>query len=185
MASLKDDGGTLETQLYIIFNHEDDEAAHRCRQHLECVCVETIFSMLREVPYEPPAMDGSPKVIANSLETYFIEICGAIHNYSFDIFAHRLTKHKHKLSDIRGYIEQDRTRFDSKRVQLRTILGLEVGGVPSACRHDCHGRRQRADHETTSFHHHYTNTSKHLLVLTKHNLPKDMFSDNKVTSYIA
>jgi len=47
--------------------------------------------MLRQVPYKPPAMGGSPKVIANSLEIDFIEICRAIHNYSFDIFAHRAT----------------------------------------------------------------------------------------------
>ena len=34
MASLKDDNGTLETRLYIVFNHEDDETAHRCPRHL-------------------------------------------------------------------------------------------------------------------------------------------------------
>ncbi|KAF8487750.1 hypothetical protein F5888DRAFT_1911251 [Russula emetica] len=34
MACLKDDKGTLETRLYVVFNHEDDEAARRCPQHL-------------------------------------------------------------------------------------------------------------------------------------------------------
>jgi hypothetical protein len=106
MACLKDDKGTLETRLYIVFNHEDDEAARRCPQHLQ-----VIFNMLRQVPYKPPALDGSPKVISNELENDFIEICRAIHNYSFDIFAHRVTKREHKLSDIRGYIEQDQTQF--------------------------------------------------------------------------
>jgi hypothetical protein len=105
MAGLKDDSGTLQTRLYIVFNHEDDDAAARCPQHLEA-----IFNMLRQVPYEPPA-DGSPKFIANELENDFIEICKVIHDYSFDIFAYRVTKREHKLSDIREYIEQDQTHF--------------------------------------------------------------------------
>ena len=53
------------------------------------------------------------KVIANELENDFIEICRAIHNYSFDIFAHRVTKREHKLSDIRGYLELDQTHCPS------------------------------------------------------------------------
>jgi hypothetical protein len=106
MASLKDNGGTLETTLYIVFNNEDDEAARRCPKHLE-----TIFSMLSKVPYTPPATGGSPKVISNSLEFQLVDFCTVIHNYSFDIFAHRVTKRQHKLPDIRGYIEQDRTQF--------------------------------------------------------------------------
>jgi hypothetical protein len=73
MASLKEDNGTLETQLYIIFNHKNNEAAHCCPQHLEA-----IINMLREVRYMPPAMDGSPKVIDESLEIDLIEICRAI-----------------------------------------------------------------------------------------------------------
>ena len=66
--------------------------------------------MLHKVPYTPPAI-GSPKVLANELTDDFIKICEAIHSYSFNIFVHRVTKHKDKLSDIRGYIEQDRTKF--------------------------------------------------------------------------
>jgi hypothetical protein len=60
MASLKDYKGTLETRLYNVFSHEDDEAAGHCRQHLE-----DRFEMLHQVPYrdKPPAMDGSPKII--------------------------------------------------------------------------------------------------------------------------
>ena len=86
MASVKDDKGTLETRSYIVFNHEDDEAARHCRQHMH-----DVFNMLRQVRYYPPAMDGSPNVIANELEDDFIEICRAIHNYSFDVFAYRVT----------------------------------------------------------------------------------------------
>ncbi|KAF8495875.1 hypothetical protein F5888DRAFT_1907502 [Russula emetica] len=59
-----------------------------------------------------------PKVISNELENDFTEICRAIHNYSFDIFAHRVsgvTKREHKLSDIRGYIELDQTHFTPQR----------------------------------------------------------------------
>ena len=47
-ACLKDDKGTLETQLYIVFNHEEDEAPRRCGQHLQ-----SIFKMLQKVPYQP------------------------------------------------------------------------------------------------------------------------------------
>ena len=65
--------------------------------------------MLRKVLYVPPAMDGSPKLIASSLENDFIVFCGAIHHNSFDIFAHHVTKHENWHSDIRGYIEQDQT----------------------------------------------------------------------------
>jgi hypothetical protein len=113
MACLKVDKGTLETRLYVVFNHENDDAARRCPQHLQ-----VIFDMLRRVPYNPPAI-GSPNVIANEIENDFIEICKVIHDYSFDIFAHRVTKHEHELSDIRRYIKQDRAHF---RPQQRATL---------------------------------------------------------------
>jgi hypothetical protein len=106
MACLKNVKGTPETRLYIVFNHEDDESARRCPQHLQ-----TIFEMLRQVPYNA----GSPKVITKELEGDLIEICKAIHNYSFDIFAHRVSKRKHNLSDIREFIEQDRTHFTTEQ----------------------------------------------------------------------
>jgi hypothetical protein len=106
MASLKDNAGTLETQLYIVFDHENDESAVDCRQHLQ-----KIFNMLQLVPYIPPATDGSPKVIAEELQSNHIEFCQAIHDYSFNIFRYRVTKHEDKLSEIRGYIEQDRQNF--------------------------------------------------------------------------
>ena len=106
MASLTNDKGTLLTQLYIAFNHQDNGAVLSCPQHLQ-----SIFTMLREVPYKPPAIDGSPKSIAKEFQSNLIEICSAIHNYSFDIFAYRVTKRQHRFSDIRRYIEQDRTHF--------------------------------------------------------------------------
>src|SRR5258708_18150345 len=118
MASLKDNAGTLETQLYIVFNHEEDESAVYCPQHLQ-----NIINMLRQVPYRPPATDGSPKVIAGELESNYVEICQAIHNYSFDVFRYRITKREHKLSEIRGYIKQDRDDFtDQRRETLLTFL---------------------------------------------------------------
>src|SRR6266436_8828529 len=96
MASLKDNAGTLETQLYIVFNHENDESAVNCRQHLQ-----KIFNMLHLVPYRPPATDGSLKVIARELESNHVEICQAIHNYSFHVFHYRVTKRRSRLSEIR------------------------------------------------------------------------------------
>ena len=80
----------LETGLYIIFNHEDDEAAGSCAQHLQF-----IFDMLCQVPYKLPSMEGSRKVISKELKNNLIEICRAIHNHSFEIFAYRVTKRKH------------------------------------------------------------------------------------------
>jgi hypothetical protein len=102
-AYLKDDKGTLETRLYIVFNHKDDDEVVVV-QHLQ-----DIFKMLHQVPYK--SMDSSPKVIANDLQNDYIKVCRAIHNYSFDIFAYRVTKREHKLPDIRRYIELDQTYF--------------------------------------------------------------------------
>ncbi len=126
MACLKDDKGTLETRLYIVFNHEDDEAARSCPQHLQF-----IFEMLRQVPYKPPSMDGSPNVIAkdSELENELIKVCRAIHNYSFDIFAHRVTKREHKLSEISGYIEQDRTHFTAQHRSTLVEFLQHVDGI--------------------------------------------------------
>jgi len=75
--------------------------------------------------FKPPPKDGSPVVIANELENNFIEICSAIHNYSFDIFAYRVTKRKDKILDIRGYIEQDKTHFSQE--QRSTLLEFLIG----------------------------------------------------------
>ena len=110
MASLKDNTGTLETQLYIGFNHDKDRSALDCPQHLQ-----NIFNMLRLVPYRPPALDGSQNVIADELESNHIEICQAIHDYSYEVFLHRITKREDKLSEIRRYIEQDQTSYFSKK----------------------------------------------------------------------
>ncbi|KAH9992190.1 hypothetical protein BJV74DRAFT_884679 [Russula compacta] len=116
MTSLKDNAGLLETQLYIVLNHQEDESAVYCSQHLQ-----NIFNILRQVPYRPLPLDGSPKLIARELESNHIEICQAIHNYSFDVFCYRVTKRVNKLSKIRGYIEQDQTDYFSDR-QRSTLL---------------------------------------------------------------
>ena len=105
MASLKDSTGTLETQLYIVFNHQNDKSALDCPQHLQ-----NIINMLRQVPYE-----SSPKVISIELLSNHIEIYQAIHDYSFEVFHYRVTKHGHKLSEIRGYIEEDRRCFTNQQ----------------------------------------------------------------------
>ena len=132
-----------------------------------------IFEMLRQVPYKPLAMDGSLKVIAKGLENNLSKICRAIHDYSFDIFGHRVTKRKHKLLEIWRYIEQDRTHFTlqhrSTLVAFLQHVDLIIKIVANA-------------HATNNFP--YTNASKHLFVQywTEHNLlPKDPLADNKVT----
>jgi hypothetical protein len=56
-------------------------------------------------------MDGSPKVVKEELENNLIEICEIIHNFSFEVFAHRVNKRKKKLSTIMTYIQNDQTQF--------------------------------------------------------------------------
>ena len=48
MASVIREGDVLKTQLYIVFNHQNDDAARNCENHLK-----TIFRMLHEVSYTP------------------------------------------------------------------------------------------------------------------------------------
>ena len=171
MASLKDVNGSLETQLFIVFNHNNDEAAHRCPEHLQA-----IFNMLRQVPYKPPAAGGSPKVMPDELEDDFVDICGVIHNYSFDIFAHRVTKREQKLSQIRRYIELelDLTRFTPQ--QRSTLLAFleDVAMIIDEVR-----AQQTTKQLSTTF-------IRMLLILysdwTEHDiLPEDSVSDNKFT----
>jgi len=109
MACLKYGDSTLKTQLYIIFNHQDD-SYRLCLQHLK-----SIFRMLKQVPYKTPEMDGSPQLIMGDFKTEFLEICTVIHNYSFSIFAYRVNKHRNEISNIRELIEKERSSFSSNQ----------------------------------------------------------------------
>ena len=60
--------------------------------------------MLKQVPYKTSAIDSSSKDILSEFWPNIIKIGRAIHNYSFDLFAHRANKREHKLSDIQMYI---------------------------------------------------------------------------------
>ena len=126
-ACLKNSNDTLETQLYIVFNHQDDDAHRRCCQHLE-----SIFTMLRRVPYKPPEMDGSPQLITNDLETNLLEICRAIHNYSFGIFAHRVNKHQHEMSNIQKCIAEGQPTFASPLSTFLQQVGMIIRTVSQA-----------------------------------------------------
>ena len=126
MTSLKDNAGTQETQLYIAFDHENDESALGYLQHLQ-----NIFNMLHQVPYKQPATEGSPNVIADELESNHIDIYQVIHNYSFDVFHYRVTKGKHHLSEIREYIERDQANCFSDQQR-------GVAEIPLPCGHDYH-----------------------------------------------
>jgi len=168
-ACLKGDKGTLETRLYIVFNHEDDEAASRCPEHLQ-----SIFKMLGNVSYKSPTMDGSPKVLSEELEDDFINICRTIHNYSFNIFAHRVTKRRKKLSAIREYIEQDQEQFSSQQRDMLAAFLLHVDLIIKAV------DKAEATKQLS------INNIRMLLGMysywTEHNiLPKDPLAENKVT----
>ena len=171
MASLKDHHGSTETQFYIVFNHENDDAAGRCSEHLQ-----TVFNMLRRVPYIKSSTGGSPKIMPNELESDFIDICRAIHNYSFDIFVHRVLKRESKFSMIRRYIEQDQTHFTA--AQRGTLLEF-VKHVDSIIQIV----RLASAHPTKPL---STKFIKILLWMysywTEHNLlPDDSLPDNKLT----
>ncbi|KAF8332391.1 uncharacterized protein EI90DRAFT_3154245 [Cantharellus anzutake] len=124
MASVMDNKGTLETQVYIAFNHEDDDAASSCSDHLR-----SVFDMLSQVPYKPHGVDSSPKDISKEPEGSLTEVCRAIHNYSFDIFAYRVNKREHKLSTIRRYIEQDVDGFTPNQRSTLLLFLQHVGMI--------------------------------------------------------
>jgi hypothetical protein len=168
MACIKQDKDALEIQLYIAFNHENDEAARSCPKHLQ-----SIFGMLHQVPYQPPATDGSPKVIAKELEGKLFEICRAIHNYSYDMFKYRVNKRKHKLSQIRGYIEQESTYFTPQQRYTLVYFLKHVDMIIKVV--DTQATKQLS----------YMHIQMLLNIYwywTNHNLlPNDRLADNKVT----
>ena len=102
MADLREDNGSLKTKIYIIFNRQTADEAARCQRYLK-----SVFDLLRRVPYRPPA-DVSPKVLdADSLNESMVDlvdICRVLHNYSFESFYRRATKHEESFKRI-----QDRT----------------------------------------------------------------------------
>ena len=110
MACIKPYNDTVETRIYVAFDHDNDEAAVSCPEHLR-----SIFEMFHQVRYRSPATSDSPRVMGKELEDELVEICGAILNYSYDTFKYRVNKRKHKLSQIREYIEQGSARFSSQR----------------------------------------------------------------------
>ena len=169
MASLKNAKGTLEIQLYVAFNHENDEAASSCHQHLE-----SIFGMLQKVPYRPSSMDGSSKDIALEFEDKSIEICRAIHNHSFEIFAHRVTKHRNKLSNILGYIKQDLTHITLQNRSILVDFLQMVDGIIKVI-DKVQVEKQLSTADIQSFQTIYAYWTKHDL------LHKDMLADNCLT----
>ena len=169
MACVKHDSGTLQTRLYIAFNHQNDGAARRCPQHLNF-----IFDKLHKVPYMPP--ERGSRLFADELKDDFIEILRAVHNYSFDIFAHRVTKREDKLSDIRGYIEQDRTYFMPKQRSTLAAFFRHVDKIITAV-HEAQATKELHTidmRKLLSMYSYWTNPERHLL-------PKDGRADDKFT----
>jgi hypothetical protein len=170
MACLKNvkDEGTLETQLYVVFNHGRDTAYRDCRQHLD-----SIFESLRQIPYQAPATARSPMVIANDLMDNLTAICEAIHNYSFRIFAYRVNKRLSKLSAIRGHIEEDRGEFTP---QQRSVLMKFLRHVEAII--EIVTNAQATEHLSTI---EIQTLIKIYSYWTKHNLlPKDSLADDKL-----
>jgi hypothetical protein len=157
MASLTVNRGTPETQLYIVFNRGlGDDGIHRCRHHLE-----TIFNMLQQVPYDSSATDGSPKTIARSLETYLLDLCKVIHEYSILIRCICVSRQEAR-EEAFGDSGVHQSGSDET---LRLPGTFRVGDILSACGHDLE-RRQGAGHETISPKQ-YETVPKHLFILDK------------------
>ena len=169
MACIKSGEDAVETQLYIAFNHENDEAAGSCPEHLQ-----SIFRMLHNVPYQSPVQDGSSKVIGKELGGKLVEICVAIHNYSYDVFKYRVNKRKHKLSEVRGYIEQESTYFTSKQRSTLVVFLQHVDMIINI-----------AAGSQASKQFSYSKIQMLLNIYsywTNHNLlPNDQLADNQVT----
>ena len=168
MASVIREGDVLKTQLYIVFDHQNDDAAIMCRNHLE-----TIFQMLHKIPYTPTDR-GAPKIMPKTSKESFIEICRVIHNYSFNIFRSRVNKRKKNLLEIRNHIEQDEEFFRPEQrgtlLKFLTHVANIINAVLNA---------QHMDHFPTS-------TTKMLRsrYLTWRNdnlLPNEDLADNKLT----
>jgi hypothetical protein len=169
LACIKQDKDAIKTQVYVTFNHEDDEAARSCPKHLQ-----SIFGMLHQVPYRPSVTDGSPKVIEGELEEKLVEICRAIHNYSYDIFEYRVYKRWPRLSEIRGYIEQERTHFTLEHHFTLMEFLRHVDTIIDIVA-DARDTKQFSDIDIQIFINIYWYWKKHNL------LPKDEPADNKVT----
>src|SRR5260370_27772946 len=132
MVCLKGNKSGLETRLYIVFNHQRDDAARSCPSHLD-----SVIEILRRVPYEPPEMGGSQKVITPKFRQNQVEICTVIHNHSFDIFSYRVNKpDPSKLSWIRRLIAQDSRHFTSQDrsmlVEFLNHVELIIAAVANA-----------------------------------------------------
>lgn len=130
--------------------------------------------MLKQVPYKTSAIDSSPKDILSEFWPNIIKIGRAIHNYSFDLFAHRVNKREHKLSDIRMYIEQDQMHFrpEDRRTLLQFLwnVNLIIKIVTNA-----KATKQLSTDDITIFLKIYSDWMKLNL------LPKDALADNEVT----
>ena len=130
--------------------------------------------MLRKVPYKPPAMDGSPKSIAKEFGINLVEICTTIHNYSFDIFAYRVTKRQHKFSAIRGYIEQDQSHFTPERRSKLVAFFKHVEGIFKAVT-KAEATKQFSTLNMDMLLSMYSHWTKHNLI------PKDGLADHQIT----
>jgi hypothetical protein len=75
-------------------------------------------------------MDVSPNVITcvimEELSSHYFKICKAIHEYSFNAFAHHITKHYQRFLETRKHIEQDQTHFTHNH---RSMLSVFLGHV--------------------------------------------------------
>ena len=160
----------LETRLYIVFNHQRDDAARSCPSHLD-----SVIEILRRVPYEPHEMGGSQKVITPKFRQNQVEICTVIHNHSFDIFAYRVNKREpSKLPEIRRLIEQDSEHFTSQDrstlVEFLDHVELIIAAVANA-----QGTKRLPTAGIRMLVGMYSHWTNHNL------LPKDGLADSKLT----
>jgi hypothetical protein len=106
-------GDTLATHLYVVFNSSNKHSRQSCRSHLWGV-----FESLRGVEHYPSPADGSSKVIDKRFNDDIAKISSSLHTFSWEVFKHRVIKHREKLESITSLVAQYPDSDDDKQLYL-------------------------------------------------------------------
>ncbi|KAI0302493.1 hypothetical protein BC826DRAFT_1172733 [Russula brevipes] len=117
-------GDTLATHLYVVFNSSNEHSRQSCRSHLW-----DVFESLRGVEHCPSPADGSPKIMDKRFIDDIAKISSSLHTFSWEVFKHRVIKHREKLESITSLVAQypdnaEKTALSSFFNNLKTILNV-------------------------------------------------------------
>ncbi|KAI0289385.1 hypothetical protein BC826DRAFT_1032404 [Russula brevipes] len=107
-AQLTQAGDTLTTHLYVVFNSSNEHSRQSCRSHLW-----DIFESLRDKRFNDD----------------IAKISSSLHTFSWEVFKHRVIKHREKLESITSLVAQypdntEKTALSSFFNNLKTILNV-------------------------------------------------------------